>query len=58
MNHHCQEIDFVTEKWIPPSIKDCERDHRGSSLMTYGISGIGQKRCGNWLQALKSCEKH
>ena len=34
MNHGCQETHFVTDKWVPPSIKDCEHDQRGSSSMT------------------------
>ena len=34
MNHGCQETHFVTDKWVSPSIKDCEHDHRGSSSMT------------------------
>ena len=35
MNHDCQEIHFVTDKWVSPSIKDCEHDQRVSSSMTY-----------------------
>ena len=49
-----KEIHFVTEKWVSPSIKDCERDNRGSSTMSYQINGIGQKRPANWLQALQN----
>ena len=26
MNHDCQEIHFVTDKWVSPSIKDRERE--------------------------------
>ena len=31
MNHDCQKINFFTDKWVSPSIKDCERDERGRS---------------------------
>ena len=54
MNHDCQEINFITVKWVSSSIKDCDRDQRGSSSMTYQINKVGQKRPGNWLQALKN----
>ena len=54
MNHDYQEIHFVIDKWVSPSIKDCECDQRGSSSMTYRISRVGQKRPGNWLQALRN----
>ena len=54
MNHDCQEIHFSAYKWVSPSIKDCERDQRGNSSMTYRIKEVGQKRPGNWLQALRS----
>ena len=40
MNHDCQEIHFVTDKWVSLSIK-YEHDQRGSSSMTYRISGVG-----------------
>ena len=54
MNHDWQDIHFVTGKWVSPSIKDCERDQRESSSMTYQISGVGQKHPSNWWQALKN----
>ena len=54
MNLDCQEIHFSAYKWVSPSIKDCERDQRGNSSMTYRIKEVGQKRAGNWLQALRS----
>jgi len=48
------EVHFVTDKWITPSIKDCERDKRGSSSLSYQINGANQKRPSNWLQALRN----
>ena len=54
MNDDCQKIHFVTDKWVSPSIKDCECDQSWSSSITYQISGVGQKRAGNWLQTLTS----
>ena len=42
MNHDCQETHFVTNEWVSPSIKVCERDQRGSSSMTYRINGVEQ----------------
>ena len=41
MNHYCQEIHFVINKWVSPSTKYCECDQRGSRSMTYRISGVG-----------------
>ena len=47
MNHDCQEIHFVTDKWVSPSKKDCRRDQRANSSMKYQINLVGQKRPGN-----------
>ena len=48
-------IHFVADKWITPSIKDCERTKRAScSDSIYSIKGPFQKRPGNWIAALGS----
>jgi hypothetical protein len=47
-------IHFVTDKWLSPSIKDCERDSRSSSSTAYRITGPAQKRPSNWIQALRN----
>ena len=47
-------IHFVTDKWLSPSIKDCERDLRMSSSTAFSITGPCQKRPSNWNQALKN----
>ena len=40
-----KEFNFITDKWVSPSIKDCDRDDIVSSTMSYQISGIGQTGC-------------
>ena len=47
-------IHFVSDKWITPSIKDCERQARSTSSVSYQIKGAAQKRPGNWISALKN----
>ena len=47
-------IHFVSDKWLSPSIKDCERDARVSSTGKYQITGPTQKRPNNWIQALRN----
>ena len=37
-------IHFVCDKWIEPSIKDCEREDRGSLRGIYSIKGPAQIR--------------
>eukprot|EP00794_Sanderia_malayensis_P015514 gene15514-17096_t len=47
-------IHFVSDKWISPSIKDCERDARDTSTASYNITGPMQKRPGNWFSAMRN----
>eukprot|EP00794_Sanderia_malayensis_P002175 gene2175-2471_t len=47
-------IHFVSDKWISPSIKDCERDARNTSTASYNITGPMQKRPGNWFSAMRN----
>ena len=48
-------FSFVTDKWIEPSIKDCERINRsGSCTTTFSVKGPAQKRPTNWIAALRS----
>ena len=47
-------IHFVTDKWVSPSIKDCERQERESTTFPYEIKGPGQRRPSNWALALKN----
>ena len=49
-----KEIHFVCDKWVKPSIKDCERDKRSSESIPYQIQGPEQKRPSNWLLALRN----
>ena len=49
-----KEIHFVCDKWVKPSIKDCERDKRSSENIPYQIKGPEQKRPSNWLFALRN----
>ena len=49
-------VHFVFDKWIQPSIKDCERDTRAADIgcISYQIKGANQKHRSNWLSALRS----
>ena len=47
-------IQYVTDKWIQPSIKDSVRDTRTSSLASYQIKGSEQKRPSNWNEASRN----
>ena len=47
-------IHFVSDKWIAPSIKDCERQSRNATDISCYIVGAAQKRLTNWLAALRS----
>ena len=47
-------IHFVSDKWIKPSIQDCERQTRGSSSTLYQIKGHSQKRPSNWISILRN----
>lgn len=47
-------IHFVSDKWITPSIKDCERQNRETVSVSYQIKGAAQKRPTNWIAALKN----
>ena len=42
----------VCDKWIEPSIKDCEREDRGSLRGIYSIKGPAQIRPSDWGEAL------
>ena len=57
MNHGLQEIHFVTDKFVSPSIKVCECDQSGSSSMACRLNQVGQIRRDNWLKALRSLKK-
>ena len=47
-------IHFVSDKYITPSVKDCERIERASDSTSYQITGASQKRPSNWLVALRN----
>ena len=49
-----KEIHFVSDKWVKPSIKDCERDKRSAENIPYQIQGPEQKLPSNWLSALRN----
>ena len=44
----------MCDKWIEPSIKDCEREDRGSLRGFYSIKGPTQIRPSDWGEALKN----
>ena len=44
----------MCDKWIEPSIKDCEREDRGSLRGVYSIKGPAQIRPSDWGEALKN----
>ena len=48
------EIHFVSDKWLSPSIKDCERAARDGSVDSFKITGGNQKRPANWMSALRN----
>ena len=43
----------MCDKWIHPSIKDCERKSQDKSTATSCVKNPAQKRTANWLDALK-----
>ena len=48
-------IRFVFDKILHPSVKDCERDYRSlDRSASYSVTGLSQRRPGNWLAALLS----
>ena len=47
-------MHFVSDKWITPSIKDCEREKRDTAPAAYAITGPSQKRPQNWLLAMRN----
>ena len=47
-------IHFVCDKWIEPSIKDCEREDRGSLRGIYSIKGSAQIRPSDWGETVKN----
>jgi len=47
--------DLVCDTYITPSIKEAERNRRGSEEMTFAVTGPEQKRPQNWQTALQSC---
>ena len=49
-----KEIHYVSDKWVKPSIKDCERDKRSAENIPYQIQGPEQKLPSNWLSALRN----
>ena len=44
----------MCNKWVHPSIKDCERKNRDKSTAKYCVKGPAQKRPTNWQDALKN----
>ena len=44
----------MCDKWIEPSIKDCEREDRGSLRGVYFIKDPAQIRPSDWGEALKN----
>ena len=36
--------DFIRDKWVEPSIKDSEREDRGSLRGIYSIKGLAKRR--------------
>ena len=50
-------VHFIFDKWVSPSIKDCERESRSveSGSVFYEIKGASQKRPISWLSALRNC---
>ena len=55
VDHKNNKTDQIseTDKRLSPSIKDCERDSRASTSVSYQIIGPAQKRPSNWISALK-----
>ena len=49
-----ERVDFVTDTYQSPSIKDIERDRRGACEAGYSIQGPQQKRPTEWQKALLS----
>ena len=47
-------IHFVSDQWVTPSIKDCERETRAANVLAYQIKSSSQQRPSNWIAALKS----
>ena len=47
-------IHFVSDKWTTPSIKDCERQCKNATDVSYHSFGAAQKRPTNWFTALRS----
>ena len=45
-------IHFVSDKWITPSVKECERQSRTANDVSYHIVGAAQKRPTNSVTAL------
>ena len=45
-------IHFVSDKWITPSVKDCEGQSRTANDVSYHIVGAAEKRPTNWVTAL------
>ena len=45
---------FFCAKWTEPSIKDCEREYRGSLRGIYSIKDPAQIRPSDWGEALKN----
>ena len=52
--NNSNEVLFVTDKWITPSIIDIEREKRSARSFFYQINGPEQKRPSNWLLALQN----
>ena len=45
---------FVSDKWITPSVKDCEKQSRNATDISYHIVVAAQKRPTNWVTTLCS----
>ena len=52
--HMAAEVHMVCDTYLSFSIKDCERNRRGSHDTLYNITGPDQRRPKDWQLALKS----
>ena len=46
--------DLIRDKRVEPSIKDCEREDRGSLRGIYSIKGLAKRRPWYWGEAFKN----
>ena len=48
------EVVLVSDKYVTPTIKDCERETRASTSIGYKITGPSKKRPSDWIAALRN----